>query len=290
MKIKAVLFVPVCIAVALAGPVVLPTGAWTMTTKTTKPLLDLCYQLVSKYNWLVTYEEAPVLNPSELHSAVAPTGLPMRELNATPVLFDVPQIADNSITTKAAILTGVIHAYNARGNRGAFKLVQSGDYLHVVPTSVLAADGTVESFQPLLDTPVTFPVQQYHVLTVVNWVISQISQKRGVPVVLATYPVNLFAQAIVTEGANEVPARDVLARLSSEINQLPGWRDWYGTPIRLKWDLLYFPTGQNFFLNVGSLDPEAGFVPTPPAEAATPATPAPPSGNPWWRKVPTPKN
>jgi hypothetical protein len=290
MKRKTVVLSLACVAIALAGPVVLPTGPWAITAKTTKPLLEVCRQLEGKYNWLITYEEAPVLNPSELHSAMAPTRLPMQELNASPVLFNIPEVYDNSTTTKAAVLMSLIQKYNASGNRGNFKLIQSGDYLHVVPTSVMAANGAVQSFEPLLDTPVTFPVQKYSVGIVVSIVMNQVAQTRNVAILEGTIPNNLFAQATVTEGANEVPARDVLARLSGEINQLPAWREFYATPVRLSWDLLYYPTGQNFFLNVGGPGNEYGWVPTPPAEAAMPAAPAPSSGNPWWRKVPAPQN
>ena len=124
----------------------------------------------------------------------------MQELNATPVLFNIPEVDDNSVTTKTSLLNGVIAAYNASGNRGNFKLIQCGDYLHVVPTSVLGANGTVQSFQPLLDTPVTFPSKQYSVGIVVSIVMNQVAQTRHIPILEATIPNNLFAQAVVTGG------------------------------------------------------------------------------------------
>jgi len=66
MKIETFLLALGLDVVTVAGPVVLPIGSWTMTSKTTKPLSDACDGLVAKYNWLITYEEAPVLSSSEL--------------------------------------------------------------------------------------------------------------------------------------------------------------------------------------------------------------------------------
>ena len=159
-----------------------------------------------------------------------------------------------SVEAKSKIMKTVLDTYNRSGNRAIFRVMQPGDLIHVVPVAVRGEDGTLQSFQPMLDTPVTITSGTYSLGALVDEIMAQISQKRGISIVRATVPINLFAQSTVTEEAFNEPARDVLVRAFEEING-PRLAN-HGSLLRLTWYLLYNPNGRHYFLNVHNVLPE----------------------------------
>jgi hypothetical protein len=162
----------------------------------------------------------------------------------------------DSVSTdrKRLIIKDVIDTYNRSGNRGQFREIHAEDIVHIVPTNIRAENGTTQAFTPMLDTPISIAFGRYALRSLVDEVLAQVSQKRGIQILTATVPLNVFAQAFVTEEARDEPARDVLLRAFDLING-PRFADGM-PPLRLTWHLLYNPNGRHYFFNCWSVDPD----------------------------------
>src|SRR5260370_20261412 len=108
----------------------------------------------------------------------------------------------------------------------------------------------------MVDTHVTIPRGTYSLGVLTSEILSQVGQIRGIPIMRATVPISLFAQATVTEEANDEPARDVLMRAFEGINA-QRIAD-HLSVLRLTWYLGYSPNGNNYFFNVHSVALEEG--------------------------------
>lgn len=62
---------PACLALCVA-PALSATEAYTATTTTGRPLLEVATELEARYHWRVNYEDPPLENPSELKDLTHP--------------------------------------------------------------------------------------------------------------------------------------------------------------------------------------------------------------------------
>jgi len=65
----------------------------------------------------------------------------------------------SSSSDPAVVLGELIKAQAALGRGGRFKLDQTGDFLHVVPTSVRDGDGNWKAELAVLDTPINLALE-----------------------------------------------------------------------------------------------------------------------------------
>lgn len=228
-----------------------------ITTQSDHPISELCKALESQFHWRISYEDAPIFFQDDVQPGNAPNGVPwlvVRDVSAT---VDVPIQAGMSADAKLKTLQGILDGHRLSGGRAGFTVTGSGDLVHVVGTSVRGQSGEMEPFEPLLDTRISFTRGNYDLGTLVQTVLNQVSQIRGIPIVLATVPTNLFIQSRVTEEASNEVARDVLIRAFGEIN---GTRfaqfDQFADPVHLTWYMVYNPNGGNYFFNVHNVVPE----------------------------------
>jgi hypothetical protein len=252
-------------------------GVLHIVKRSSAPLLDICLELKDTLHWRVSYEEAPVLAQDELVSDVAPSGVHWLAMRAAPVVVDIRTTNGDPAATKKAAIEAILEAYHRAGNRGMFKAIQEGDFIHVLPVAARNEMGELRPFQPLLDTPVTIVRGTYRLGELVSEIVGQVSRTRGIPIAEATVPINLFAQVSIEEAAYNEPARDVLVRAFASVDRAR-IADHLGA-VRLTWYLGYSPNGQNYFMNVHAVGPERA-DPTPAASKDGPANtavkPAPP--------------
>ncbi len=225
--------------------------------RSAKPLKDMCVQLEQRLNLRITYEDAPVIASGQLVDEQTSTGATRRSLRPASMSLDIPAALAHS-TDQAArreAFDGIVRTYNATAGNSVFKAIHAGGGLiHVVPTAVRDSSGALQPFEPMLDTRVTIPSRSYSLGELVAEILAQVSSRRGIPIVQATVPVNLFAQARVTEEALDEPARDVLVRAFEEIN---GPRlAMHNSYLSLTWYLLYNADGGNYFFNVHAVSDE----------------------------------
>lgn len=213
-------------------------------------LRDLVVALQMR-NWLVTFEEGPVLSARGLETKSTPTGLPLLVKRTVPLTFDV-NAEDLSVTSsnaRAALLQRLLAAYAKAGYGDSYRVINHGHYLHIVPATINDENGNSKAFDSVLDTTVSFPEQHFNTLyTLVDEILNQVTEKRGVPVVLGNVPNNLFRQTSVVESANDESAREVLARAFAETNgpRLASGLD----PVGFAWTLSYDPTDRQYWFSV----------------------------------------
>src|SRR5205807_603112 len=116
------------------------------------------------------------------------------------------------------VVQRILDSYARVNNHAIFTIIQDGDLVQVVPKAVKGATGKLEPFEAMLNTKISLPPKEYNLDELVSNVLAQVSLIRGIPIVRATVPINMFAQTRVTAEANSEAARDVLVRAFSGIN------------------------------------------------------------------------
>jgi hypothetical protein len=170
----------------------------------------------------------------------------------------------SSSTDPEVILGELIKAQAALGHGGRFKLEQTGDFLHVVPTSVRDTDGNWKAEAAVLDTPINLAVEDRTAAKLINDICLALSAAAHVKVT----PVGSIGGGIDTgrepityrlESDNQA-ARTVLV---SALNAIAPERG------LLTWSMLYQANKDRYFLNLLP-------VPTAPPEiSSSPAAEAP---------------
>lgn len=243
-----------CAFCVLASDVV-AAERFQITTHTDHPVGEVCRALEAQFHWRISFEDAPVFAQEDTQPGTAPNGVPWLVIQDVPAVVDVLIETGMTADAKGKTLQGILDGHRHSGGRAAFTVSENGDLIHVMATSVRSPNGRTEPFEPLLGTRISFVRGQYALETLVSMVLNQVSQIRGIPIALATVPMNLFAQSTLTEEANNEVARDVLVRSFEEINgaryaqHLP--------PARLTWYMNYDPNGGTYFFNVHNVEPEA---------------------------------
>jgi len=252
MNLKPLL--SLCAATAVALPAA-EVGVVLLKGQSSKPLTDICSALRDRMHWRVTFEEAPVLWPEDAVLERNPQLLRERLVaRASPLEVEIPSDRAVSAAPMKAVLDKILTAYHRSGNRGTYRYVLDGEYIHIVPSAVRGRDGQSVALQPVLDTPVTIPKGTYMVLSLEHSIVEQIRRKRGISIVDGNIPMNLFAQSRVTMEANDEPARTVLARAFTEVDKVR--RADGMPPAGVVWHLLYNPTDEYYVFNVSGVPHE----------------------------------
>lgn len=205
--------------------------------------------------WPVSFEEGPVVSAEELVQKTSPTGIPVVVKRVVPLTVSLSgsELAATDNQARKTIIERVFSSYAALGNRDRYSVRSEGRYLDIVPLQIQSADGVPQRFEPVLDTKIAFPEQRFQNLyALVDAVLEQVAQKRGVSVVLGNVPSNIFRHYSVVETATDEPARDVLERAFAEINgpRLAGGLN----AIALPWTLTYDPTNSQYWFAVNAAE------------------------------------
>jgi hypothetical protein len=253
-----------------------------------RSLGKLVGELWQRYGLLITYEEAPYDEKTEIVTDIYANGRRFRRPAWKPITFngigaglaDVrrgPSPAEQPPPDAASIAKSAVAEYNSSGNPGRFRVIKDGDYVHIVPDGRMR-DGKIESFQPILDTKVTFVDSQPRLcLDVWKDLIAQIDNLRGINMT-DNFPLGpLLHNTCLIQGA-DLTARAAFEQFFQQI-ELP-----QQNPIsrfRYCWGLAYDINADMYFMTVYVvLQYSPGTLTTNvPAPVPAPAPPGPPGAS-----------
>ncbi len=142
--------------------------------------------------------------------------------------------------TEGDVLAKVIEDYNATDNPGKYVLRTSADgQFTVVGTEVRDETGALQEVRPILCTRVTIQKQGRNVYDTATAILSALSAAAGKDAIMISVPNNLFSDAQVTVGGDDVEARQLLRQALD------------GTHRPLQYDLGFDPDNSGvYILNV----------------------------------------
>jgi hypothetical protein len=224
-----------------------------------RPLGKLTAELGSRYSYLVTYEEAPYDEGAELFTNAYANGRRFRYPAWKPITFHgtAPKTAtsgsgslEQGSAAAATVAESAVAQYNSSGNPGRFQVIKDGDYVQVVPAG-RSRNGKFEPFQPILDTKVTFVDSQYRsCLDVLNDLIAQIDNLRGVNIANNVPLGPLIRHQCRVEGV-DLTARDAFKQFLQQI-ELPQQNP--AARFRYSWGLMYDVNDDMYFLTIDPVD------------------------------------
>ena len=252
-----------------------------------RPLQNVAQQLGNQCGWRITYEEGPLSNKEDLQNNVPgflkksdPVSLPIATRKYLPFKFTFNEPAspyDRAAEIKT--IDALLQDYKESDNLPYFAVRHSGnDYSHIVQVLTKDENGNIIPFQPVLDTPITFPKETRQLDTVVKLILRQVAQERNVGITEGTLPTMLFRQVQVEVGANNESARSVL------IEALDAAQLQRSAVTRVMWQLNYDVLSKYYYFNAHII--AGSFKRWPATEAVPPAaqTPVPHPANAWFRQ------
>lgn len=235
------------------------TGQTAVSSTAPRTLQDIARSLEAKLGWLITYEDPPFENPSELIESVS-ASYRATHPNAS---FVVPRPKAMNISVNVPVISGpasesanldligpaidsvVKVANSSSGTRFASR--QVGDYSHITPAVLLKKDGSMVPAVSLLDTLVTLPSAERTIGEAVDLICAQVATSRHFPIIIGAVPSNLFYGRKQVIAANQESARDVLIRIFKTADQELIDNGFQSS--RITWDLLYDVNEHAYYFN-----------------------------------------
>jgi hypothetical protein len=186
-----------------------------------RPLEIAAMLLQQKLGVPISYEETAWVYPGDLANA---STLPGNEkMRGTGPLVPRMTTLNLTIPTTSSVLAAVvpetlvqqaIDSHRAYGNPGDFKVVRFGDgELSVVIDKATTKEGRLVTQTAPLDTRISFPEAERSLLDTLNLISKNVAAKGQVQLLLGpTVPPRYFVEKKIRVGAQDEPARNVLAR------------------------------------------------------------------------------
>jgi hypothetical protein len=225
------------------GPAVtkVSDGAVTITVDDPRPLSKLVDAVAKLCKCAVTYEDAPLLNKSQLVDVTSPQYRSARRALAPrggPLTITYPKSTPLDRSDGLNLIRAAIDAYQSAGYPAQFTSRDDGEFIHVVPRLVLGEQGEQKVVGSLLDVPISLPGGDRTIVDAIRDISAAVTKVTGRPILAGLRPWNLIATSTVDAGADNEPARLVLQRIL---------KPWSG---RLSWQLLYDPGSRNYMLSI----------------------------------------
>lgn len=145
--------------------------------------------------------------------------------------------ADGKPSDWAATLQNIIEAQNASAaGGGRFRLEQTGDIFHVVPTAKRDTNGNWVSHDSVLDRRISIPAKELRGVEMVFAICEAVGKVAGIKVTPGGNYMNTFSHYEGTLSANNERARDVLSKLFVDVSKM---RPSFAGEQKLGWALLY---------------------------------------------------
>jgi hypothetical protein len=272
-------------------------AADTINVSQPRAMLALTGELADRYGYLVTYEDAPADSSREILRDRRADGLEDRHLISKPVAFHVSGRSDlkdgtADLTQRKTdervkgdgqpsfrrpgpdVMDPLLLEYHASGNPGKFAALYEGEYTHIVPSG-RTVNGRIEDFQPILSTIVPVSQQQGLCNDVLNGLLGEIRQIRGVKIVEAAVPMNPLLPRGCSVRGHDLPARQVLIQLLDQLGADPrtGLRE-----DRFMWTLVHDPLTDAYFLSTMLVQPTVTGSPGEPVVKGPEAKSGPAAG------------
>lgn len=220
-----------------------------------RPVAFAARMLEKTYGWIITYEDPPYENESDLADV---TETVRRDLDkykpgeAPKVFapkggsfvfeFDV-DVATNKPADPGVVVQQMLDAYAVSGHPGIFRMDKDAERFHIIAHASKNKDGVLVSRQSVFDSPITIPPQKRDGLQLLNAFCAAVSAASGTRVVVATVPLNLLHRYQTEAGAKNQNAREFLTHELDQMTDHPS----------LTWQLLYDPMSKAYYLNIDAV-------------------------------------
>jgi hypothetical protein len=258
----------------------------TLSISAPRPVAKAVEVLSDRHGLVITYEDPPYTFEGDLkdvtaivsRSPVQPgqrvLGPRSGQLNLT---YSVSP-ATGKLEDADGLLRRVLDTHLANGG-SQFELIQQDDVFHVVPVMVKNSAGAWVATRPILDIPITVPVQPRSGAQMVDAICDALTASAKVRVVVGMAPDSALANDQVVDGGTNEPARDILSRSLKQLSKETGRRLGAGEERQYVWQLLLDPSPKTYFLNLRLLPRQAEVVtPNPDEQPSDPAAVDPTTG------------
>lgn len=209
-----------------------------------RPLRQAVESLSEEYGWVVDYED-PIYSDAETVARTEPLwvashpGVRRRLVGGHRFESEFPEVSrtGSSAAEEKSVLQKVISDFNSSGNPGHFTVVDEGAGRFAI------VGQTNETSRTILDTPITVNIDQLNGSFALDAISKALTVSSGIKVIVATYPLNLFAKTIYTTHVSNQPAREVLRDLADT------------TQRNIEWAVLYDVDANAYYLNLRFLNP-----------------------------------
>lgn len=233
----------------------------TIHVNTGRPLAEVLEGAQQHFRSPISFEEAPYESEQELSKVtILQAGLQKTLLTRPQVDFSVRLEAGD--TTPFLAAQTALGAYIAEGLPGTYKVVQQNDRVDVVPVQVRSASGSMRDIQPIMSSPITFPLATRSALETVQLIVNGIASHTGAKILPLNMP--FHTGETVELGAVGQSAADLIEELGAKLG---------GT---LSFQCLYDPTDKAYYLNIESVAP----LSPPGGQRATAPKTVPKTGSP----------
>lgn len=207
-----------------------------------RPLADVARTLQQRHGVVITYEDPPYLDPSQLKDITRPYD---RVRNLVP--RGGPFSFSYSLKTTRpeefeAVLKRLLRLYRTTPYANGFRLEKADGVFHIVPDSRRNRTGGEEDYEAYLSTDVQLvrsggPRSAYDALIDLS---RSLEQATGLPMIVDPGPAGILANATVGDPPEHSSARSELLRILTSTGE------------RLSWHLLYDPEESRpaFYLNL----------------------------------------
>jgi hypothetical protein len=221
-----------------------------------RPLLRALGALQEKYGWIVDYEDPRY--PANSEVATNPASLQRRHPNAANFRREAFTVeftsgpAPDSRPDENAVLTAVVNAYNESNGAAQFELRKSnvknkdqGGHFAVVGVGVTDENNESVSQQPILDLPLTLPIERRSTEQTISLICQLVSEHSKIPVTTSGIADSVHGHGEVTIGGINVPAQTLLSSTLASA----------GDRSTLSWRLLYEKNTKSYEFSLSGAPP-----------------------------------
>lgn len=136
----------------VGGP--LPDQVVRLSLEDARPMAKAVAALERRYGWRITYEDVPIVHPSEVVDKTSAEfrNSPIRMLLPIGGRIDLTFYFSDKLAQPdpVVLIESLMKNHEALGNAGRFRLEQSKGALHVIPAQVKNAEGKLVDVAPIL--------------------------------------------------------------------------------------------------------------------------------------------
>ena len=199
------------------------------------PVWEIASQLQERYGYAITYEDPRYSNDDDFEDVtvqvrkdlekyppgMAPKVIGMKVRNLTLAVPDSPSISPQEM---AGILQRLVQSQESQGTGGRFRVLETGNQFHIVPTAVRDRSGAWIAQNSILDAPISLPLQGRTPGEMLKIVCEAVDAAAHVQIAIVTNFGGIAAHVTTySVGADHEPARTVLMRALALVSPNAGW-------------------------------------------------------------------
>ena len=157
-SVAAVLVAAEIAPAQVLGDIRVQDSSATFTVEAARPLSAFAHTLVREYNWPVTFEDSVTLYPGDWIDSTrsSPIGGQSHSHRGVRLEFSYDLGPEGTVPEDpAGVLEAALDAHHQAGLPGRYQLVETADYLHIVPTARRDETGRWQPERSALDSIVS---------------------------------------------------------------------------------------------------------------------------------------